>query len=749
MNSQGPNVAHQVQWNAASGPKMKMRQFFANANWAQQIHSVDISTSGAKGGVVFLYKKKPNSQAAEALPAFVVKYTVAPERMLFAEHLLKTIASAKIPKSLSVYLDWTDPLCPGMELMRLLQDQSNWRFIANPTRGFVLNQAKKDKYEQGFLQTIANDYQAGSYSYLVIMKAFTGAHSLMDPSPFDEWLIAAGYKKPVPPGAPDEASPSTTWQTIVQDDKLKNVALRTKLLGLMRRCNQTKGILSSAHWTQYLGWILAADTLAGNADRVEQLNVGNLFFFVKPSADPNKTNPIAVIDNDALMPQFNYELHPNIKANTNSWANANSASVVDRYLRFALGTGTELPPPGGLQGSAIQLAPLSQLERVFTKFDVLFSIFFDRIMSTENNYELLTTLYADNGTLARRLGMVYVQPGGYDSFSNDINSPEWQAVKANIVHGLVDALEFLQNDPNFFTECQQQYLDLVSYYEDDQDLNFDFTAFLARYHYLQQIVINPAQGTFTAPDHNAVVAEVKRRVFDAKPIDPYVAAIFLFGKNQGILTADEVSTYQDYLATLDTVDQPQHITLPKRQSHSWTEPGLVPLAAGWETPNAQGYLKSAGANNPLKLINDAIQNSNAAVAGASLGKKTAIQLIDPGKWILMDEENGLTVRVQADKGGQFNVQWDVYGMRTLAANAVLLKYFGRRLGQEAAAQNVSLLPFPPAGLVWHVVLPEVRRMRQALLEGEAFKWEPKKSAQRVMNVLRLETGVDLYRMYKT
>jgi hypothetical protein len=744
MNSQGPNVAHQVQWNAASGPKMKMRQFFANANWAQQIHSVDISTSGAKGGVVFLYKNKPNSQAAEDFPAFVVKYTVAPERMLFAEHLLKTIAGAKIPKSLSVYLDWGDPTCPGMELMALLRDQSKWRFITNPTRGFVLNQDKKDKYEQVFLQTIENDHQVGSYSYLVIMKAFTGAYSLMDPSPFDEWLLAADYKHPVGPGEPDRAKTSTTWQTIVQDGKLNNAVLRTKLLGLMRKCNLAKIILSNAHWTQYLGWILAADTLAGNADRIEETNVGNFFFFDKPSPDPNRKHPIAVIDNDALMPQFSHELHPTIKAGMTP----NSASV-DQYLRFALETGTELPPPGGIQGLAMQLAPLSNLKRVFTDFDELFSIFFSRIMSREyDDYELLTTLYADDGTLAQRLGMPNVRPGDYRTFSNDINSPEWQAVKANIMHGLVDALEFLQNDPNFYNECEQQYVDLVTYYQDDQDLNFDITAFLARYQYLQQIAINPAQGTFTAPDHNAVVAEVKRRVFDAKPIEPYVAAIFLFGKNQTILTTDEVSKYQDYLATLDTAAQPQHITLPKARFHNWTEAGLVALPAGWDAPNTQGYLKGTGTNNPLKLINDAIQASNAAIVGASLGKKTRTQLIDAGLWILGDEENGLAVRVE-DKNGQFDVQWDVYGMRILATNAVLLKYFGMRLDQEATAQNVSLLPFPPLSLVWGVVIPEVRELCMALSEGEAFRWEPKKSAQKAMKTLRNLTGVDLYKLYKT
>jgi hypothetical protein len=744
MNSQGPNVAHQVQWNAANGPKMKMRQFFADPNWAQQIHSVDISTSGAKGGVVFLYKKKRNSQDSEDFPAFVVKYTVAPERMLFAEHLLKSIAGAKIPKSLSVYLDWGDPDCPGMELMALLRDQARWRFIADPARGFVLNQEKKDKYEQVFLQTIDNDHQADSYSYLVIMKAFTGALSLMDPSPFDDWLIAADYKQPTVPGEPDKPRTSTTWQTIVQDGKLTDPHLRTKLLGLMRKCDHTKKILSSAHWMQYLGWILAADILAGNADRVEELNVGNFFFFDRPSPDPDRKHPVAVIDNDALMPQFSHELHPTIKAGMDP-----NTSDVDQYLWFTLEEGTELPPPSGIQGLALQLAPLSNVRRLFTRFDTVFDIFFTRIMSREfDAYELLTTLYADDGTLAQELRMPNVRPGDYRTFSNDINSAEWQAVKANIIHGLVDALEFLQNDPTFYNECQQQYVDLMIYYQDDQDFNFDFVAFLARYQYLQQIVVNPAQGTFTVPDHDAVVAEVKKRVFDAKPIEPYVAAILLFGKNQGILTADEVSKYQDYIATLDTASQPQHMTLPKARFYNWTKAGLVALTAGWDAPNAQGYLRGTGANNPLKAINDAIQASNAAIVGVSLGKKTKAQLAEAGLWVLLDEENGLAVRIQESKG-QFDVQWDVYGMRILATNAVLLKYFGMRIDQEATLRNISLLPFPPLSLVWGEVIPEVRELCMALSEGEAFKWDPKKPAQKAMKTLRNLTGIDPYKMYKT
>ena len=745
MNSQGPNVAHQVQWNTATGPKMKMRQFFANANWAQQIHSVDVSTSGAKGGVVFLYKKRPNSDTAENFPAFVVKYTVAPERMLFAEHLLKTIAGAKIPKSLPVYLDWSDQDCPGLELMALLQDQRNWRFMANKQRNFSLNQDKKSRY-QAFLQTIDADRQADRYSYLVIMKAFTGALSLMDPSPIDEWLIAAGYTQPQAPGAPDVAATSTTWQTIVGDRKLRDVGLRTRLLGLIRRCNLNKKILSSEHWTQYLGWILAADTLAGNADRVEETNVGNFFFYDRPDLDPDRKHPIAVIDNDALMPRFSYDLHPAIKANM-----AANSSSVDQYLRYALVTGKELPPPGGAQGLAMQLAPLSNLRTMFGNFDLMFSTFFSKIMAGDSSYPLLATLYADDGTLAQQLGMPDVGPGDHRPFSRDINSREWQTVKADIMHGMVDAIDFLQNDPHFYNECQQQYIDLATYYQDDQDLNFDFTAFLARYQYLRQIVIDPGHGTFAAADHDAVVAEVKRRVFDAKPIEPYVAGILLFGKNQNLLTADEASKYQDYVATLDTESQPKRIAVPMANSHNWTKAGLVTLPAGWEAPNTQGgYLKSTGAtaSNPLKLINDAIQNSHAAIVGASLGKKTAINKIDTNLWLLKDEENGFVVRVE-DANGQFDVQWDVYGMRILATNAVLLKYFGIRLEQQAAARGASLLPSPPPDLVWHVVLPEVAGIRNALAAGKAFKWDPKPPAQNAMRTLQLVTGVDLYKRYKT
>ena len=751
MNSQGPNVAHQVQWAAVGGPKMKMRQFFANANWAQEIHSVDISTKGAKGGVVFLYKKKPNSQAAEDLPAFVLKYTVAPERMLFAEHLLKTIAGAKIPKSLSVYLDWSDQNCPGMDMMALLRDRNNWRFEDNRARGFRLNQEKKDKYEQVFLPTIENDRQAGSYSYLVIMKAFTGAHTFIDASPFDEWLIAAGYTQPVVPGQPDKAEIDTTWQTIVQDGKLKNTVLRTKLLGVMRACRLTKLILSNAHWTQYLGWILVADTLAGNADRVEELNSGNLFFIDRPSDDPDRRHPIAVIDNDALMPKFSHELHPAIRG-----ANAaGSTASVDQYLKYALETGKELPPPVGLQGLAIQLAPVSNLKRIFTKFDQLFDIFFSRIMSGDHaRYDLLTTVYADDGTLARQLKMPNVQPGDYRAFSSDINSVEWQAVKSNIMRGLVEALQFIQTDPNFYTACRQQYLDLANYYEDDQDLNFDFTAFLARYHYLRQIVIDPAQGTFTVPDHDALVAEVKRRVFDAKPLEPYVAAIFTFGANQNILTADEVPKYKDYIATVDTVVQPQHITVPMASSHNFTKAGSVTLPVGWDTANADGYLKSTGAQtaNPLRIINEAVRLSNAAIIGAPLGKKTRVNKIgidpNPDLWLLTDEETGLVVRVE-NKNGTFDVQWDVYGMRILAANAVLLKYFGMRLEQEATANNIPLLPFPPLDLVWGRVMPDVWKYRVALSEGDAFLWKPKKSAREAMKYLGNVTGIALYKRYET
>ncbi|EKU99376.1 hypothetical protein Lepto7375DRAFT_1403 [Leptolyngbya sp. PCC 7375] len=73
--------------------QIKHAAFFEEPNWWKKLKSIDISSAGQKGGVIFIHTTIPGR-------SYAIKVTDAPQQVLFAEHLLLNLGKAKVPKSL-------------------------------------------------------------------------------------------------------------------------------------------------------------------------------------------------------------------------------------------------------------------------------------------------------------------------------------------------------------------------------------------------------------------------------------------------------------------------------------------------------------------------------------------------------------------------------------------------------------------------------------------------------------------------
>lgn len=218
----------QLTWDRVPG-KNKLRKFFLRDNWQNDIVSISVSSSGAKGGVFFLEADVLNRQAldtlgltpakhdqiwnqlikdglitaqgiktaagrAGTLPAqtlayvnnvtkirnllttsnrkrqFVVKGTEEPGRTLFAEYVLSRVGKAKIPKSLVLEVDPARPHdatnpSEGMVMLHLLGDPNK----RNPNVD-----AQKYANSYAFLDD-GQGTQNSCVSYLVVQKLIAGS----------------------------------------------------------------------------------------------------------------------------------------------------------------------------------------------------------------------------------------------------------------------------------------------------------------------------------------------------------------------------------------------------------------------------------------------------------------------------------------------------------------------------------------------------------------------------------------------
>jgi hypothetical protein len=228
--SEAKVLIEQVTWDKVPGQN-KFRKFFLRKNWQDDIVSVSVSGSGAKGGAFYLEADTVDEEALAAavndlkryemiwnelvkdglitqqgiktaagkaagkngaLPAklvytnnqqailevlaektvqrqFVVKGTEEPGRILFAEYVLSRVCKAKIPKSLILEVDPSQPVgsatpSEGMIMLNLLGDPKKRNKRVDPQR-----------FEQSYAYLDDGQGTPNSrVSYLVVQKLMKG-----------------------------------------------------------------------------------------------------------------------------------------------------------------------------------------------------------------------------------------------------------------------------------------------------------------------------------------------------------------------------------------------------------------------------------------------------------------------------------------------------------------------------------------------------------------------------------------------
>jgi hypothetical protein len=506
-------------------PQMNMRRFFQNLNWDQAIHSVDISTGGIKGGVLFLYEKD-NQDNAKPQPSYVVKLTNAPQQTLFAEYVLKHIGQAKIPKSLVVELEWkgfseNPPTTDGMKLVHI---------ILNKPHSTITNQNKTKQTRYNKVKKLLDAGNEQKPSFIIIMKYF-GEGFPFSESPYElnEWFKNNNLNVN-----------NTAFVNLTALQKQDSVFLE-----IVKGINRNKEFLSDLITMKNLGRVLAADTILGNFDRFEQMNLGNSFFIAK-----NNKKRVGVIDNDAWLPVYNSNnMHREIQKEYKG------ETPQDQYLKWVLELGYELEPIDPAASGV-----LSRLRKLLGDFDNYYfysqqpnksnSIFFQSFRLSE--LPLLKELYNDDGMLLEN------SANKYPKFSDNPTSQEWQQVKQWIKTGFVEGLANIKLMN--LDEYRSVYTHLASLYGFDG--NFDFTAFEVRYLYMLEAELDIPNGTFIFPSHDTVVLDIKNNYLNHRyPIISEIQAALDFGVQQELINTNERYKILSYVSQL-TESQQQSI-IPK------------------------------------------------------------------------------------------------------------------------------------------------------------------------------------------
>lgn len=494
--------------------KMKMRRFFADNNWINILHSIDMSTSGQKGGVIFLYKKQaaPNQpgqylNVAEPRPAYVVKLTNHPEQTLFAEYVLKQIGQAKIPKSLVIELDWNDFGTNNTDGMKLVNFICN-----NPALTLTQSQTKAAAYQALLDNQFSGDPNKALPAYLLVMKCFTGDQITPVADKLDQWLDTQRFM----------GLTKTSGYADLNNYQKTSAAFQA----ILQKIARTKAILGSQAQMKKLGRVLAADTLLGNSDRFEKGNVDNAFFITKQYTNPAKLpDPIGVIDNDAFLPVWNpNNLHPDIQKKKLS-------TPAEKYLSYLLQMGYELDPL-----DLMHSVQLSEVESLLTNFD---NFLLDQLLNSitwASDFPLMTDIYT------------LLQPV-FPIVNKGYNDPVWMLVKQWIKAGFVEGLAAIQ------TLNMNEYWDIWdhlarNYDPSNQNSNFDWTAFEVRCEYIKLAQLDVNNGTFTFPNKAEAFNQILRYYFQSYPLHPEIAAALNYGKlkKAGILTSDEASQIANSMA---------------------------------------------------------------------------------------------------------------------------------------------------------------------------------------------------------
>ncbi|NEZ62071.1 hypothetical protein D0962_04660 [Leptolyngbyaceae cyanobacterium CCMR0082] len=372
---------------------------------------------------------------------------------------------------------------------------------------------KRLKYE-----SFLNELQKES-NHLVVMKLIKG--DSLSESAADLWNWADKYY----PGI----NPVTTLNKI-EFTNLKQISCGgKKIIGesyndlkkIIDSIYKNKLILADEHFMNNLGRILAVDSLLGNADRFESMNVGNAIFLKRNyNVKDNKTNnPIGVIDNDSFLPIFmgDNKLHLDIEKRGNN----KLTKLEDKrpaYIDWSVDKGYELNPQNDMRSVST-----SRIKFLLEEFETWF------LEAIYNKFYLNDPIskatYGDSGDLIGKSKY-------YKSFMSDEKDESWEMVKKNILLGFVAGLEDIKKNA-FFDSAQSEYNKLFDEYGFTDD--FDLIALDVRRCYMAQASVQSSGKDIKIKfDHQKAIGVVKKECFPIVDIPDFINNSIQYCISQGL-----------------------------------------------------------------------------------------------------------------------------------------------------------------------------------------------------------------------
>ncbi|NEZ58072.1 hypothetical protein [Adonisia turfae] len=408
----------------------------------------------------------------------------------------------------------------GFDYDKLTQDiMDTMELLANS--GYEFQSKKRLSYEK-FLKEFENES-----NFLVVMKLIQG-------EPLSD--ISADLNSWTKKYYPDSVSNVREIDRIINTIKFgkngsKSLYCKNKeikgdsykaLMKIIGSIYINKSILANQQFMQNLGRILAVDSLLGNQDRFEKMNLGNAFFLKRNYSDKSKTkNPIAVIDNDSILPIFlgRDKLHKNISMKND---------VISTYIMWNISLGYNL---------AKNTDQIARIKFLIEKFDpgwfknVFFTSFFIKVKPKDvwiDKYPIIKEIYLDDGSLIGK-------PKVYQKISSDFKDEFWSMVKKNIIVGFDDILNKIRKKDIFFDSFKitSEYNKLSDEYGFTDD--FDLIALDVRRCYMAQAFVKYSGKNIKIEfDHTKAIEVVKKECFPVVKIPDFINNSIQYCISQGL-----------------------------------------------------------------------------------------------------------------------------------------------------------------------------------------------------------------------
>lgn len=525
-------IAHELTHTVQQGAAAVQRgiiQRVTNIQW-NTANEAKPSTSGVKGGVFFV---------KVGATMHVVKAVTDVGATKFAEQLLGMLGGQNIATSNSIPIPQTDnEFAAIMNAIQQLAPVQPQRNNFNTDQDF---QEASDKYQT--YTTKYNDFLQSPY-LLIQQNMFTPGTQVLGVEDLSEAIKEAGNNKGALQGQVD-----TDVQTQVN-------------------------LLTNQTLMKAVGRLLAIDTLLGNADRFEEMNVQNAFM--------RGDNTIGAIDTEAIMQSLT-GTKQFATTEIGSGVVPQSGSDVARYVDFVIGS---LTTGGGRNISDdVGGTPSSNVARILSEFDSWFEkTFVKKFVSWQD--AMVTNKFTQLG------------------FPQDGKNGNWPAVKLTIRAGLdegVTEIRSAMSGPQK-NQIKQNYQNLAGQYGSTD--NFDWDAFKVRGEYMS----GRAGGMSHEDARQSIIDRMTRRE-NAKQnvgLSPKVLRVLTFGTTNGLLTAKEEMQIKKLVPRVATANINKILHISNRGGLKKKVQGVV--GGDQANTNLNDRLEAARVHQLKNLVTEAEQS---------------------------------------------------------------------------------------------------------------------------------------------